>query len=154
MMERIASEVQQQLGRFTPAAGLGRVLEAWPRAVGDGIARNAWPARLARDGTLHVSTASAAWAFELTHLEDELAARLQAELGEGSLPRLRFAVGELPGPAAAAVDPEKRRVAPSDSEREEAARLAAGIESPELREAVARVAAESLARSSAGRSFW
>ena len=29
-------------------------------AVGDPIARNAWPARLGRDGTLHVATASAA----------------------------------------------------------------------------------------------
>ena len=28
----------------------------WPEAVGRGIARNAWPARIARDGTLHVNT--------------------------------------------------------------------------------------------------
>ena len=30
------------------------------------IAANAWPARIARDGTLHVATSSSAWAFELT----------------------------------------------------------------------------------------
>ena len=32
------------------------LLERWPAAVGPAIARNAWPARIAKDGTVHVNT--------------------------------------------------------------------------------------------------
>ena len=65
MIERIGNEVERELGRFGPAAGMAELLRAWPDAVGEEIARNAWPARIARDGTLHVATSSSAWAFEL-----------------------------------------------------------------------------------------
>ena len=34
----------------------------------DAIARNAWPLRIGRDGTLHVAAASATWAFELDRM--------------------------------------------------------------------------------------
>ena len=33
------------------------LVAAWPDAVGETVAANAWPARLARDGTLHVHAA-------------------------------------------------------------------------------------------------
>ena len=153
-MERIGPEVQRELGRFGPAAGLGDIVEAWPSVVGEAIARNAWPARLARDGTLHVATGSAAWAFELGLLEGDLLARLRAALGTAAPARLRFAVGRLPEPPAR--EPQttaEQRRRPTDAQREEAARLAAGIADDELREAVARAAAESLAAGPTDRPF-
>ena len=64
----IEDEIRRELSRFGPAAGLGDIVAAWPECFGAGIAANAWPARLARDGSLHVTTSSSAWAFELTHL--------------------------------------------------------------------------------------
>ena len=64
-MDRLGDEVRQELGRFGPQGDIGRVVEAWPAAVGATIARNAWPARIARDGTLHVATRDSVWAFEL-----------------------------------------------------------------------------------------
>jgi len=68
----IGDDVRRELSRFGPAAGMAELLAAWPAAVGEGIARNAWPARIGRDGTLHVAVASSAWAFELgAHAPDE-----------------------------------------------------------------------------------
>lgn len=147
-MKRIGDEVERELERFGPQAGMARVLEAWPDAVGETIARNAWPARIARDGTLYVNAADAIWAFELTSRATEIAARLGVE-------RVRFAPGPLPEapsePAEAAPDRARR---PSAAERERAARLTATIEDENLRKIVARAAAESLARGSDDRSVW
>ena len=95
-MKKIASDVASELGRFGPAAGMVRIVEAWPGAVGATIARNAWPARIARDGTLHVATSSASWAFELAQLEADVLKRLRAATGKDAPAKLRFAVGKLP----------------------------------------------------------
>ena len=149
--ERIGEGVRRELGRFGPAGAMAEIVEAWPTAVGDSIARNAWPARVSRDGTLHVATSSSAWAFELGLLEADIRARLAAALGADAPQLLRFAPGRLPEPAreppasAAAAPPE-----PSAEDHEEAERLAASIEDENLRKVVAKAAASSLARA-AGR---
>jgi hypothetical protein len=150
-MERIGADIRRELGRFGPAAGMSELVEAWPACVGEAIARNAWPARLARDGTLHVATASAAWAFELAHLEGQLLERLRTAAGDAAPARLRFAPGPLPEPPAEAESVERTRVEPSAAHVEEAARLASEIEDDELRATVARAAAQSLARTASGR---
>ena len=115
------------------------------------MARNAWPARLARDGTLHVNTASATWAFELGRLAATILEQLRPELGETTPPALRFAPGPIPEPDAEAAEPACRARAREigAEHRAEAAEIAAGIEDEELREYVARAAAASLARGSA-----
>jgi hypothetical protein len=145
--EPIGDEIRRELGRFGPAGAMGEIVEAWPGAVGDSIARNAWPARVSRDGTLHVATSSSAWAFELGLLEGDIRSRLESALGPDAPPRLRFAPGRLPEPSAKA--PEKTPIAPpepSPEDRREAARLAASIEDENLRKVVAKAAASSLAR--------
>src|ERR687897_888182 len=96
--ESIGGEVQRELRRFGPAGAIGEIVKAWPTAVGDSIARNAWPARVSRDGTLHVATSSSAWAFELGLLEADIRERLGAALGPDAPPPLRFAPGRLPQP--------------------------------------------------------
>jgi Dna[CI] antecedent DciA-like protein len=156
--ERIGGEVRRELGRFGPAGGLGEIVEAWPDAVGSGIAANAWPARVARDGTLHVATSSSAWAFELTQLSISVLERLRERLREGCPEALRFAVGPLPeqGPES---EKASSRIVPkaNAAQRAEGERIAAGIEDRELREAVARAAAASLAAAagpSADRPVW
>jgi hypothetical protein len=144
--EPIGGEVQRELKRFGPAGAIGEIVEAWPTAVGDSIARNAWPARIARDGTLHVATSSSAWAFELGLLEEEVRGRLERTLEHPAPPRLRFAPGRLPEPPSpAAEDKPRRRAKPSREERVAADRLAAPIEDENLRKIVAKAAAQSLA---------
>ncbi len=153
-MKKIASDVASELGRFGPAAGMVRIVEAWPGAVGPTIARNAWPARIARDGTLHVSTSSSSWAFELAQLESDVLKRLRSATGKDAPAKLRFAVGKLPelGP-----EDDARRdrtvVAPGPEELARAEELAAGISDEELRKVVAKAAAQSLSRSGDDRAF-
>lgn len=156
-MERIGSEIERALaaGGSRDALPLSRLTSAWPDAVGPTIARNAWPLRIARDGTLHVATSSATWASELTLLADELLARLRDRLGEETPARLRCAVGPVPesaGPepaeAPAPVPPES-----SSQVRETADAVASAIEDPGLRELVARAARASLSKGASGRRF-
>jgi Dna[CI] antecedent, DciA len=149
----IAAEVRRELARFGPAGALGEIVAAWPAAVGPGIAANAWPARVARDGTLHVATSSSAWAFELTQLSSSVLARLGEHLTDEACPTgLRFAVGPLPEAGGEGERNEKRIVPkPSEGEKAEAAELVLEIADEGLREAVAKAVAMSLAASSAQR---
>ena len=151
-MERIGDEVERELGRFGPAGGMRRVVAAWPEAVGGAIARNAWPARRGRDGTLHVSVSSSAWAFELSQLAGEIGARLAHALGEAEPVRLRFAPGPLPERGGESVERVRRDSPhPSAGERAEAGRIAATVTDPALRDLVERAVAASLAGRSADR---
>jgi len=150
-MKRVGDDVARELGRFGAAGGLGPLIEAWPTAVGPEIARNAWPARIARDGTLHVHTSSSTWAFELGQLE----ARVKAALRELAPQRFRFAVGPLPEPPAATVEEAARTpVEPSPEHRLQADELAAEIADENLRKVVAKAAALSLAKADSDRMFW
>jgi hypothetical protein len=157
-MEPLGDEIRRELGRFGPQAGLGEVVAVWPKAVGSAIAANAWPARIARDGTLHVAVSSSAWAFELTQLEATVRGKLAEHLETNAPPRLRFAPGPLPEPSEEAVKTPAWSVPnPNPAELEAGERLAASIADPALREAVARAAAASLAAAegrSADRSIW
>ena len=147
-MDRLADDVRRELSRFGPQAEIGRLAHAWPAAVGEQIARNAWPARVSRDGTLHVHTSSSAWAFELAQLEREVRNRL----GELAPKRLRFAPGPLPEPEPAERDAGRNdAVRASAAEHETAAALVSGIADEKLRNLVARAAAASLARARATR---
>ena len=143
MIEPIGGSIARELGRFGPPGGLEPIVEAWPTAVGAEIARNAWPARLARDGTLHVHTQDSIWAFELTSRADEIRVRL----GELAPPRLAFAAGPLP--EAGKPDVERSQAeAPHATQRQraQADAIAEHIRDAELREIVARTIAASLAR--------
>jgi hypothetical protein len=145
-LEPLGGELREELARLGPGGAIADVVAVWPDAVGEVIAANAWPARIGRDGTLHVATSSSAWAFELTHLEDTVLARLGERLGRACPRRLRFAPGRVPEPSAESVETSER-VVPIPSPRVQAAAeaIAAEIGSPGLREAVARAAAASLA---------
>jgi predicted nucleic acid-binding Zn ribbon protein len=146
-MERIGDDVRRELARFGPSAGMTEIVAAWPEAVGEAIAQNAWPARIGRDGTLHVHAADAIWAFELGQRAQEIAERAGVE-------RIRFAPGPLPGPTE---EPAPLRAAapkPLPEHLERAAEIAAGIEYEELRKTVARAVAASLAREPSDRAAW
>jgi hypothetical protein len=155
-MERLGDDAS----RLLAAAGVPRVdalsavVDAWPEAVGDAVARNAWPQRVARDGTLHVATTSSAWAFELGRLTPQMLEGLRRMLGSATPAALRFAPGPVPEPPAP--DPATRLSPPAagPEERRAGAEAASAIGDPELRELVARAAAASLARAADDHSFW
>ena len=135
-MERLDSDIRRELSQFGPQAGMAELVERWPEAVGAAIARNAWPARIARDGTVHVNTADSVWAFELGQRAAEMAERL-------GVPKIRFAPGPLPEAAEEPV-PDPVEVRPEDAERARA--IAATIEDENLRETVQKAVSLSLAR--------
>jgi len=152
-MERLDGSVRGALRRVgVPDAGeLAAVTEAWPAAVGEAIARSAWPQRIARDGTLHLTTVSSTWAFELGRMEADIRDRLREQLGVEPPATLRFAPGPVPSPGQL-----ERSVAPlpppTAAEEVAASSLAATIDDSELRDAVRRAALASLvaARSDRG----
>jgi predicted nucleic acid-binding Zn ribbon protein len=157
-MERIGDEVQRELARggSRDAIPLASVTAIWPQAVGDAVARKAWPLRLARDGTLHVAVASATWANELSLLQDDVLAALRAKLGTESPPAIRFAVGPIPEPERSLEVVADAAPRPLEVPREvarEADAAASEIGDPELRELVARAARASLLRGRSGRHF-
>ena len=102
-MERIGDTVGKELGRTGGGAGhaLAGITAVWAQAVGEEVARQAWPLRVGRDGTLHVATSSSTWAFELDRLSPQILERLAALAGEVAPPRIRFSPGPIPEPGAA-----------------------------------------------------
>ena len=156
-MERIDRSVESELARGGGghAAALTAITAAWPDVTGSSVARNAWPLRVGRDGTLHVATTSSTWALELDRLAPEILERLTAMIGESAPTRLRFAVGpvpELPAPEGGGEAFEHRpEVTPEVAA--EAARAASAIEDPELRELALRAARAGLSRPSSDRRF-
>jgi hypothetical protein len=132
----IGPEIRKELSQFGPQAGMPELLERWPAAVGPAIARNAWPARISKDGTVHVATADSVWAFELGQQAREIGERL-------GVTKLRFAPGPLPEP-----DPEPLppAVQPTASEDARATEIAAAISDENLRESVQKAVRMSLAR--------
>ena len=158
-MDRLEGQIRRELRRFGPADSVqgGEMVEivrAWPAVVGEENARRAWPARLARDGTLIVHATDSVWAFQLGMLSSEIHEKLVAELGKAAPEALRFVPGPVPAPAAEAASergPTPPDVGPQDAEQ--GAEIAASIEDEELRELVARAAAASLARARVDRSF-
>ena len=115
---------------------MAELVEQWPEAVGEAIARNAWPARIARDGTVHVNTADSVWAFELGQNAAEIAGKLGAR-------KVRFAAGPLPEAVEEAHAAAPVRASPQDEERARA--IASSIDDEKLRESVQKAVSLSLA---------
>jgi hypothetical protein len=137
-MEPLGDQIRAELSRVGADSGAGDAVTAWPAAVGDEIARNAWPARTQPDGTLVVHVRDAIWGFELTQRAAEISERLPGR------PRLKFTPGPLPD-----MTPEPPAVTPvevSPEQAREAAAITAGIVDPDLRESVAKAIKGALAQ--------
>jgi Dna[CI] antecedent, DciA len=144
MTEPLGEEIRAELRRLGAESGAGDAVGAWPAAVGDEIARNAWPARTQADGTLVVHVRDAIWGFELTQRAGEISGRLPGR------PRLRFVPGPLPDAAPEALPAPPLAATPEQALQ--AAALAAPIKDRDLRESVVKVIKAALARASGDRS--
>jgi hypothetical protein len=136
--------VRSELARFGPQSGLAALVDRWPRVVGAAVAASAWPARIARDGTLHVATADSVWAFELGQRAGEIAATL-------GIAAVRFVPGPLP--AAAGGTAAQEAPEPTAGELREAALLAAPLHDENLRKSMQKAISFSLAREGGNRPF-
>jgi Dna[CI] antecedent, DciA len=120
----------------------------WPLAVGTEIARNAWPARFQRDGTLVVHARDSVWAFELTQRAAEIRGRLEGvaaiKFVPGPLPEASSEEVVTPTTAPAVASPEERRLAED---------WAAEIDAEDLRKIVTKTIEAALANTPNDRSF-
>lgn len=117
--------------RKSPAGA--QIMADWPALVGPALAAVSQPVRLS-SGTLTLAC-SGPVAMELQHLAPQLAGRINAALGRVAVERFRF-VQRAPGGAAPRPTPRPAQAAlPARVES-----ALAGIDSPELREALARLA--------------
>jgi len=114
--------------------------------VGPAVARNAWPARIARDGTAHVNTTDSIWAFELCHRAADVAARL-------GVPAVRFAAGPLPRQDTPE-DVAEPLPEPTAQQASAAAAIAAPIDDEKLRETVQKAVLSGLLRQAVDRPVW
>lgn len=137
-MEPLGEQIRAELSRVGADSGAGDAVATWPAAVGEEIARNAWPARTQPDGTLVVHVRDAIWGFELTQRAAEISQRLPGR------PRLKFTPGPLPETTSEPSSHPPVEVSPEQAR--EAAEITAGIEDPQLRESVAKAIKVALAR--------
>jgi hypothetical protein len=143
-MDQIGDQIRAELRRVGADSSAADAATFWAAAVGDEIARNAWPARTQPDGTIVVHVRDAVWGFELTQRAGEISMRLPG------CPRLRFVPGPLPD--SVPEPPPRRRIEVTLEQAREAAALASGIADPDLRESVAKVIKVALARAPDDRS--
>ncbi len=113
----------------------------WELAVGTKIARRARPTKLDR-GVLHVRTASSGWTQELSLLADAIVTKLRARGLD--VRSLRFHVGSVEPLARPSWRTETRTVRGPAALPPEVKGSLAAVESPDLRDAIARAAAASL----------
>lgn len=138
-MEPLGDQIRAELQRVGGESGAeADVAAAWPAAVGEEIARHAWPMRTQADGTVVVHVRDSVWGFELTQRAAEIASRLPDS------PKLKFLPGELPD--AAPATPAEAHVEATPEQARDAAELASAIDDPNLRESVAKAIKASLAR--------
>jgi len=79
---------------WTPRVAEGSVFGEWEKVVGEQLAEHAHPTAL-RDGVLHISAESTAWATQLRMVQSQVLAKIAAEVGDGVVTALR-----ITGPAA------------------------------------------------------
>jgi predicted nucleic acid-binding Zn ribbon protein len=96
--QAIGDTIRELRRQAQPETLLAAVQASWRAAVGEQIAAQAQPVR-DRDGVITVECRAATWAQELDLLQDELRERLNSELGEERVSRLRMVVGDAQGPS-------------------------------------------------------
>lgn len=147
-MDPLGDEFRRELRRFGPQAGIGDAVEEWPAAVGEEIARNAWPARITRDGTLVVHARDSVWAYELTQRAGDIAQRLSM------VKSVKFVPGPVPERE---VEPTQATAPqsppPTSEDRRRAAQWSSQIEDEALRKIVQRAIENALAKAANDRSF-
>ena len=89
--EAVAEILRDAVGQAAPDTLLARVQAVWPEVAGAAIAAESGPAS-EREGVVTVDCSGAVWAQELTLLETDLRARLNARLSGLQVRSLRFRV--------------------------------------------------------------
>ncbi|MGI9186042.1 MAG: DUF721 domain-containing protein [Gaiellales bacterium] len=120
-----------------------RIADVWADVVGEGLARVAQPARIARDGTLIVHAADASWVHALTLEERTILRKLDERMAGDGPPGLKVEIGPISVPAAAVQYPP---IVIQPAAQARADELTAAVTDPALRASLNRAIALSLSR--------
>ncbi|RWA21253.1 hypothetical protein MBRU_15005 [Mycolicibacterium brumae DSM 44177] len=74
---------------WTPRVAEGSVFGQWATVVGEQIAEHASPVAL-RDGVLHISAESTAWATQLRMVQSQILAKIATAVGDGVVTSVRI----------------------------------------------------------------
>lgn len=122
----------------SPAARLlkeGAIWQLWDETVGPQIARRAQPAAI-RNGVLTVVVSSAPWLQQLSFMKAELLVKLNRAIGEEMVKEIYLKAGSVREAASPSpVQPRKLRVV-TPEEQDRIAQATAGLDDPELRNAL------------------
>ena len=140
LVARFMSKRQGSTARSGMEAKAMKVFAAFAR-IGPPLTENAEPAFF-RSGVLTLTVGKSAWLTELTFLKGEVMERMNAALGKPVVKDIRLRLGNLRRPPPPKVKPV--RLSAAELERVEG--WAQEISDPEVREAMMRAAAQSVAR--------
>ncbi|MEW6056537.1 MAG: DUF721 domain-containing protein [Bdellovibrionota bacterium] len=90
LLKKILSEVLKSTPNYRERTREFEVYEAWPRIVGDRVAKHCWPAKMLDNGVLLVASQSSAWLQSLRYLEQEIIAKYEREFKEKRVKALRY----------------------------------------------------------------
>jgi hypothetical protein len=123
-----------------------RIFHWWRRAVPERVYTRARPVRVF-NGTLHVNTATSAWASELEAWKEQLLSSIRRHAPEARVRSIRFRVGPLPE-LPVGTRPERPPVIPVIVAPlpEQLARALASIDDDDLREAIGSAAGVGIGR--------
>lgn len=89
---RLSLAIEGLTSALAPATTLARVQQIWEQAVGAQVAAAGLPTA-ERDGVLTVTCSDSVWSAELDLMSSDLVERLNDELGERLIQRLRCRAG-------------------------------------------------------------
>ena len=116
------TKLGQALGDWAPSTAGGPrdpvvlLAAGWAEIVGEEVARNSHPSRIA-DDTLFVTTRSSSWSQQLSYLSDRIVQAVRARFPALPVAEMRFRVGAIPARAAAASGPGRRSATAAAAQR-------------------------------------
>jgi len=120
-----------------------RIADVWSEVVGEGLARVAQPARIARDGTLIVHAADASWVHALTLEQRTILRKLDERMAGDGPPAMKVEIGPI-SVAPVAVEYPPIEIQPAAQAR--ADELTKTTKDPRLKAALNQAIATSLSR--------
>ena len=120
-----------------------RIADVGSEGVGEGLARVAQPARIARDGTLIVHAADASWVHAMTLEERTILRKLDERLAGAGPPAMKVEIGPISVPQAAV---EHQPIVISPEAQTRADELTEDVADPRLKASLNRAIALSLSR--------
>jgi hypothetical protein len=120
-----------------------RIADVWTEVVGEGLARVAQPARLARDGTLIVHAVDASWVHALTLEQRTILRKLNDRMAGAGPPAMKVEIGPISVPVETVKHPP---IVIQPAAQARADELTETTTDPRLKAALNRAIATSLSR--------